>query len=195
VHALCVTASRKSHAVYVTNIGEVGCQDSIPRDAPEDRWALWNHSRLGALHCRLWGSDHRVLPMFAYASASQAPKNPNYPSLVGKRILVVDDEPVISVDYWFQLLEIGATPEAFLPTNAAALHFLAAHSVDAVILDYRLRDGTSEPLMRWLHDQQIPFVIISEWVEKLQREATDAPILAKPALADDLWKALSGVVH
>lgn len=125
-------------------------------------------------------------PMFAYASASQAPKNPNHPSLVGKKLLVAYDEPVIPVDYWFQLLEIGATPEAFLPTNAAAVHFLATQSVDAVILDYYLRDGTSEPLMRWLHDHQIPFVIISGWVEKLRRKATDAPILAKPALADNL---------
>jgi CheY-like chemotaxis protein len=133
--------------------------------------------------------------MFAYASASQKRKNRDYPSLVGKRILVVDDEAVISVDYWFQLREIGARPEAFLPTNAAALSFLEAHSVDAVILDYRLRDGTSEPLMAWLRNHQIPFVIISGWVEKLGQQATDAPILEKPALAGDLWQALSGVIH
>jgi CheY-like chemotaxis protein len=133
--------------------------------------------------------------MFAYASASQKRKNPNYPSLVGKRILVVDDEAVISVDYWFQLLEIGARPEAFLPTNAAALSFLETHSVDAVILDYRLRDGTSEPLMAWLRNHQIPFVIISGWVEKLGHQATDTPILEKPALAGDLWQALSDVIH
>jgi CheY-like chemotaxis protein len=133
--------------------------------------------------------------MFAYASASQEQKDSIYPRLVGKRILVVDDEAVICVDYWFQLLEIGALPEAFLPTNAAALSFLEGHSVDAVILDYRLRDGTSEPLMAWLRDHQIPFVIISGWVEKLRGNAAEASILEKPALALDLWQALSGVIH
>ena len=121
-------------------------------------------------------------------------KNPTYPSLVDKRILVVDDEAVICVDYRFQLLEIGASPEAFLPTNAAALSFLETHSVDAVILDYRLPDGTSEPLMAWLRDHQVPFVIVSGWVEKL-RQPTDAPVLEKPALAGELWQALSGVIH
>jgi CheY-like chemotaxis protein len=121
-------------------------------------------------------------------------KNPTYPSLVDKRILVVDDEAVICVDYRFQLLEIGASPEAFLPTNAAALSFLETHSVDAVILDYRLSDGTSEPLMAWLRDHQVPFVIVSGWMEKL-RQPTDAPVLEKPALAGELWQALSRVIH
>ena len=132
--------------------------------------------------------------MLACASTARMQKTPTYPSLVDKRILVVDDEAVICVDYRFQLLEIGASPEAFLPTNAAALSFLETHSVDAVILDYRLPDGTSEPLMAWLRDHQVPFVIVSGWVEKL-RQPTDAPVLEKPALAGELWQALSGVIH
>ena len=63
-----------------------------------------------------------------------------------------------------------------------------------MIVDYRLPDGTSEPLMAWLRDHEIPFVIISGWVEKL-RQTTDVPILEKPALAGDLWQALSDVMH
>ena len=51
--------------------------------------------------------------MFACVSAPEERRSVDYPSLVGKRILVIDDEPVICVDYWFQLREIGALPEAF----------------------------------------------------------------------------------
>jgi CheY-like chemotaxis protein len=135
-----------------------------------------------------------VLPVFALASASQE-RNSNYPRLVGKKILVVDDEAVICVDYWFQLREIGARPEGFVPSRRAALDFLETHPVDAVILDYRLRDGTSEPLMAWLCEHKVPYVVVSGWVEKVGRQTTtEHPILEKPALANDLWQALSGVM-
>jgi CheY-like chemotaxis protein len=132
--------------------------------------------------------------MLACATYSEG-KSSRYPGLVGKRILVVDDEAVVCVDYLYQLREIGALPEAFLPTNTAAFAFLETHTVDAAILDYRLPDGTSEPLMTWLRDHHIPFVIISGWTEKLRSHAAAAQILEKPALSADLWQALSGVLN
>jgi hypothetical protein len=73
--------------------------------------------------------------MFAYSAHDR--KSPEFPELTGKRIVIIDDEAVISVDYWFQLLEIGARPQAVLPTNTGALSFLETHLVDAAILDYR----------------------------------------------------------
>jgi CheY-like chemotaxis protein len=133
--------------------------------------------------------------MFACASHPEERKSAQYPGLVGKRILVVDDEAVVCVDYLYQLREIGALAEAFLPTNAAALAFLQTHAIDAAILDYRLPDGTSEPLMTWLRDHHIPFVVISGWTEKLRSHATTAQILEKPAPSADLWQALSGVLN
>ena len=129
--------------------------------------------------------------MSAFIPAGHA--NPS--SLAGKKILVVDDEAVICVDYLFQLRELGAKPQAFLPTNTAALSFLQTHSVDAVILDYRLQDGTSEPLIAWLREHKVPFVMISGWVEKMERQESEAPILQKPALKGDLWRALSRAIH
>jgi CheY-like chemotaxis protein len=118
--------------------------------------------------------------MLAINSSSAQGESAKYLHLAGKSILVVDDEAVIRVDYLFQLREIGARPQAFLPTNAAALTFLETHPVDAAILDYRLPDGTSEPLMAWLRDHQIPFVIISGWVEKMGPQTSAAPVLKSP---------------
>ena len=80
-------------------------------------------------------------------------------------------------------------------TNAAALSFLESHPIDAAILDYRLSDGTSKPLMEWLREHQTPFVIISGWVEMLPNEAGAAPILEKPLLHDELCQALSDLLH
>ena len=62
-----------------------------------------------------------VLPMLV--SASHENSRANYPNLAGKRILIVDDEAVISVDYRYQLLDVGASPAGFLVSSpAAAVH-------------------------------------------------------------------------
>jgi DNA-binding response OmpR family regulator len=118
----------------------------------------------------------------------------DYPNLVGKRILIVDDEPVVSVDYRYQLLDVGATPAGFAPSNRAAMRYLETHAVDAVIVDHRLQDGTSEPVVAWLVAHHVPFVIVSGWVEKLRGTTSTASILEKPASPTDLWKALSEAV-
>ena len=133
--------------------------------------------------------------MFASNHASVPRSSAEYPALVGKRILIVDDEAAACVDYSYQLRERGAKTEAVVSTNAAALIFLESQPIDAAILDYRLRDGTSKPLMEWLRDHQIPFVIISGWVEMLPNEAGTAPILEKPLLHDELCRALSDLLH
>ena len=135
--------------------------------------------------------------MRAHASAPLERTNSNFANLAGKRILVVEDEPVISVDYRFELLKVGATPQAYLPTNASALSYLETHPVDAAIVDYRLRDGTSEPVMDWLLNHHVPFIVISAWVEKLQLRphARVATVLEKPVTPSDLWQALSEVIH
>ena len=134
-----------------------------------------------------------VLPMLV--SASHENSRANYPNLTGKRILVVDDEAVISVDYRYQLLDVGATPAGFLPSNQAALSFLETHPVDAVIVDHCLRDGTSEPVVEWLTAHHVPFVMVSGWVEKLGRSTATMAILEKPASPAELWRALSEIVH
>jgi len=119
----------------------------------------------------------------------------DFPNLMGKRILIVDDEVVVSVDYRYQLIEVGATPAGFAPSNQAAMNFLETHEVDAVIVDHWLRDGTSEPVVEWLVAHHVPFVMVSGWVEKLRGSAPAMTVLEKPASPADLWKALSEVVH
>jgi CheY-like chemotaxis protein len=148
-----------------------------------------------ALNHWLWGVTSEGLPVFASNNAAVPRSSAAYPALVGKRILVVDDEAATCVDYLFQLRERGAKAEAVVSTNAAALSFLESHPIDAAILDYRLSDGTSKPLMEWLREHQIPFVIISGWVEMLPNEAGAAPILEKPLLHDELCQALSDLLH
>jgi CheY-like chemotaxis protein len=128
----------------------------------------------------------------------QAPyplKNAKYPDLRGKRILVVEDDAVIAVDYYFQLREVGAEPQAYKATNKAALDYLATHETDAAIVDYRLRDGTCEQVLQSLESRHIPFVVVSGCTFEMQGSLNSRHVLSKPVTPRDIWRALSQILH
>jgi DNA-binding response OmpR family regulator len=115
----------------------------------------------------------------------------SYPELEGKRILVVEDDVVVAVDYHFQLRQVGAKPAAYEPTTKAALDYLATHQVDAAIVDYELRDGPCDAVLKSLRCCGIPFVVISGYTHRMQEIAGSATCLAKPVAPTELWGALS----
>jgi CheY-like chemotaxis protein len=118
-----------------------------------------------------------------------------YPNLQGKRILVVEDDVVIAVDYYFRLREVGAVPQAFEPTNKAALDYLAMHQVDAAIVDYQLRDGSCEPVLQSLESRGIPFIVVSGCTFEMHGSVVTSQVLSKPVTPPEVWRALSQVLH
>ena len=118
-----------------------------------------------------------------------------YPNLQGKRILVVEDDAVIAVDYYFQLREVGAKPQAYEPTSEAALDYLATHQVDAAIVDYQLRDGTCESVLQLLQSRGIPFIIVSGSTFEMHGRVATCQVLSKPATPTEVWRALSEILH
>jgi DNA-binding response OmpR family regulator len=126
--------------------------------------------------------------------ASSAHAKDKYPTLRGKRILVVEDDALIAVDYHFQLREVGAQPQAYEPTSKAALDYLATHDIDAAIVDYRLRDGTCEQVLRSLRRRHIPFVIVTGCTFEMG-SLNSLHVLSKPTTPTDIWSALSDVLH
>ena len=127
--------------------------------------------------------------------ASSARASDKYPTLRGKRILVVEDDALIAVDYHFQLREVGAQPQAYEPTGKAALDYLATHDIDAAIVDYRLRDGTCEQVLTSLRSRDIPFVIVTGCAFEMRANPNSPHVLSKPATPTDIWSALSDVLH
>ena len=118
----------------------------------------------------------------------------NCPNLRGKRILVLEDDPIIAVEWYFQLKRLGAT-QVFEATNQSALQYLVGHNVDAAIVDYTLRDGCCTPVLELLTARHIPFIIISGDTFGLRQASIDAPVLSKPVTLDEVWSALSGILH
>jgi CheY-like chemotaxis protein len=115
--------------------------------------------------------------------------------LAGKRVLVVEDEPIIAGDYHFRLTKVGAVPAAFRGTSQAALGYLATHDVDVAIIDYRVSDGTTQPVMNLLAARAIPFIIISACTHELPSQSAAAEVLAKPVKPSDFYRALSHAVQ
>src|SRR5262245_2851400 len=110
--------------------------------------------------------------------------------LRGRRILIVEDEPLMAVDYHFQVRDMGATRVGYKSTKSAALDFLASNAVDAAIVDYALRDGKSEPIMRCLLERGIPFVVITANKPEMRQWIGRVSVLDKPVSPLDLRTAL-----
>jgi len=110
-------------------------------------------------------------------------------ALAGRLVLVVEDDPVVAIDYLFQLKDLGAARE-FKSSNREALLYLARNEIDAAIVDYNLRDGNCAPLLECLSARQIPFIVVSGDTFAMRDVLIDASVLAKPVRATDLRRAL-----
>jgi CheY-like chemotaxis protein len=114
--------------------------------------------------------------------------------LSGKRVLVVEDEPLIAMDYARQLAEAGARVVGSCATVWEALDVVndsdEAHSIDAAVVDFVLKDRNSEPLQIALKQRRIPFVVVSAYPRPLVRTAVAAHILHKPVSAEALCDEL-----
>ena len=104
------------------------------------------------------------------------------PALVyGRRILVVEDEPLIAMDF-SQTLS-AADYVVIGPANsvAQALALLAQFGCDAAVLDVNLGRETSEPIARELIKLGTPFVTTSGYSREQQPQIMQTvPLLGKP---------------
>jgi DNA-binding NtrC family response regulator len=75
--------------------------------------------------------------------------------------LVLEDEVFIVLDLEEALLHQGVAVAATYSLNVKALEWLADHRPDIAIIDYRLRDGTSEQVSRALRALSVPTLIYS----------------------------------
>ncbi|AYD01581.1 response regulator [Neorhizobium sp. NCHU2750] len=86
-----------------------------------------------------------------------------------KLILLLEDQPLISLDIEEALVEKGMRNLVTLRSRKEALDWLSQSSPDFVLLDLYLDDGDSQPVLERLQQAGIPFMIYtgserpSEW--------------------------------
>jgi DNA-binding NtrC family response regulator len=76
-------------------------------------------------------------------------------------VLVLEDEPFISLDMEEMLKEFGAASVTSLDTRADALAWLAVNTPDLAVVDPRVNDGLCTDVVEALAQMKVPFVVYS----------------------------------
>src|SRR5215467_6991954 len=78
--------------------------------------------------------------------------------LVGKRVLIVEDNNIIAMDLAQELASEGVKVFGPVATTADALDMVESNDLDGGILDIKLSDRLAFPVADALADRGIPFV-------------------------------------
>jgi DNA-binding response OmpR family regulator len=109
-------------------------------------------------------------------------------SLVGRTILIVEDEPLIALDIATTIQTAGAVT---LPARSLseAMRLVENSELSAAVLDFGLGDGHADPVCSRLNERGIPFILHSGYAH-----AGDAcrggTVISKPANPKVLIEAI-----
>lgn len=117
------------------------------------------------------------------------------PWLNGLRVLVVEDEAVISLVIAEELFSYGYEVAGPFGRAAEALAWLDRNSADLAILDYELKDGSCLPIARELRKRRVPFMVFSAGLPpRKDGDAFDGvPWIGKPSSMETLLDGLDGL--
>jgi CheY-like chemotaxis protein len=112
-------------------------------------------------------------------------------SLIGRRILVVEDEPMIVMLIESLLEELGCIVADVAAKPASALQIIGSTGIDAAILDVNLNGVDSFGIANVLAERRIPFVFATGYGgSRLPPEFAGRPVLQKPYRIEELAQAL-----
>ncbi|MBA3526613.1 MAG: response regulator [Pseudomonadota bacterium] len=110
----------------------------------------------------------------------------------GRRILVVEDSPVVADDSSEILQALGCSVVGPAGNMASALQLAEEGNVDAAIVDLNIRGGKSFAVLKILEARGIPFLITSGYADwTMPEEWSERPRLPKPYTADSLRMRLA----
>jgi CheY-like chemotaxis protein len=102
-------------------------------------------------------------------------------TLGGKRVLLVEDEPIIAMSIEDMLTDLGCVVVGPALSAAAAEELASNERLDAALLDINMGDGASFPIASILRRRRIPFTFATGYGPTgVPAELSDVPVLAKP---------------
>ena len=106
-------------------------------------------------------------------------------------VLIVEDELMIATTLEMMLSDRGYRVIDPVATVEDALAALETVRPDVALLDYRLGDSTTEPLLQVLHDRQIPVCMLTGYGrDALPKRYQKYPVLEKPFSLGELLSEL-----
>jgi len=116
--------------------------------------------------------------------------------LRGSHILVVEDEPLVSMMIEGALVEAGGNVIGPAGTAEEALQLLDRSAVDCAVLDIKLMNGSSRPVAEALVDRGIRFIVVTGVDEKqVPPEYNGAPVVQKVFAPHELVDAVANVLE
>jgi CheY-like chemotaxis protein len=114
--------------------------------------------------------------------------------LNGRRILIVEDSPVLAPFTADVLEELGCEVVGSAPNMAVARVLVEAGGFDAALMDVHIRGERVFPLCELLAAKKVPFVLTSGYADWTMPEKwDDRPRLQKPYTIEQVEEALSGL--
>jgi CheY-like chemotaxis protein len=116
--------------------------------------------------------------------------------LLGRRILVVEDELMIAALWETILIEAGCAVLGPFPRIAPALHCIAEEPlIDAALLDVQLHGATVLPVAEALDSHGVPFLFATGYgAAGVPAPFRDRPVLTKPCPLRTLLAELAQLI-
>ncbi|MFS8136673.1 MAG: response regulator [Thermomonas sp.] len=111
-------------------------------------------------------------------------------NLQGKRVLIVEDEVLLSMMLEDVFSDAGAQVVGPAATVEQAMALIAAEVIDVALLDVFLRDQRSDPVAEILRQRGVPYVLATGYNNPQGAELASAPTLQKPYRLDQLEASL-----
>lgn len=112
----------------------------------------------------------------------------------GRRVLVVEDEPMIRLLLDDMLADLGYTMAAEAGRLEEALAVAKDGEFDVAILDVNLNGQPITPVVEVLNARGVPFVFVSGYARRgIPEQHSNIPLLQKPFQPDGLARALASI--
>jgi DNA-binding response OmpR family regulator len=113
------------------------------------------------------------------------------------RVLVVEDEMLLAMDYEAVLQGEGCTVMGPVPREAKAMALIERERPDAAILDLNLAGSRPVALAEMLSAARVPFIIVTGYGDKQQFEPVfcGAPRLHKPLRMETLVGTIAQIIR
>ena len=112
----------------------------------------------------------------------------------GKRILIIEDSPVVGPFTADVLEELGCEAVGPAPNMAAAREMIENERFDAALMDMHIRGERVFTLCEVLEARGVPFVLTSGYADwTMPDKWQDRPRLQKPYTISDVSEALEGL--
>ncbi|MFL6829342.1 MAG: response regulator [Sphingomicrobium sp.] len=119
----------------------------------------------------------------------------NSDELTGRRILLVEDSPVVGPFTADLLADLGCEVVGPAPNMAVARELVEGAGFDAAMMDVHIRGERVFPLCELLEAAGVPFVLTSGYADwAMPDKWRDRPRLQKPYTIEQVKEALTGVV-